>query len=610
MLHDVTVERTKEGGKIAIENVPPEEFLISRKAKNIADAPFVGHRVRRTRSELKSMGYKRVDMLKSDEEHLTDERWVRDQVDGVYRLDDEDSQDESQRSVWVNELYLRADYDGDGIAELRKVTYAGGEILDNEVVDIVPFVSVCPVPMPHKFFGLSVADLAMEAQKTKTSILRAQLDNMYLQVNGRYFAVENQVNLDDLLTSRPGGVVRIRQPGAVGRLDQAGGDAAAGMGMLEYMEGYLETSTGWTRYSQGNNAADLQGTATGMNIVTNKDDMRLDLIARNFAEGFTELFKLMLKLVCQHQDKRVEARIGGKWVDIDPREWRNQFDVEINIGLGVGNKDQKIQHLMALLQHQAQVFPLGVANPKTVYEGSVELAKLQGFKTGDKFFVDPEQNPPPPQPNPEQIKAQAQMQIEQMKLQANQQLEQQKLQASAQNEQQKAQITMQVERDKMQLQASVDQNRQQVEAGQQQLKIQAEAELNRYKAELSVQAEQAKSQVQMQIEQIRIDAENQRAQLDSRTKLEIARMSHQSSIQQMGMQAGIDASQPQEQAKPDTKTQDAVKALKEQIAALEKRKTSSIKFIRGKDGRADGFEVDGVVRKIKRGEDGRMHSIE
>jgi hypothetical protein len=382
------------------------------------------------------------------------------------------------------------------------------------------------------------------------------------------------------------------------------------MGMLEYMEGMLQTSTGWTRYSQGNGAGNLQSTATGMNIVTNKDDMRLDLIARNFAEGFTELFKLMLKLVCQHQDKRVEARIGGKWVDIDPREWRNQFDVEINVGLGVGNKDQKIQHLMALLQHQAQVFPLGVANPQTVYAGSVELAKLQGFKTGDKFFVDPSEGPPPPpKPDPEAAKLQAQMQIEQMKLQAQ-----------SQTDQQKAQLTMQVEQQKMQMQAGVDQNRQQVEAGQQQLKLQAEAELNRYKAELDVHKDQVRGQLQMQIEQMKVEAENQRAQLEADTRLKIAGMGQQAKAFAQPSVAVEDWSLPAPTTVGNTAYHDDVAQtpdfaavladLQQQFEQLQAAKSAPIKFIRGEDGKAIGFDVGGTVRTINRDENGRMSHVQ
>ena len=229
MLFDVVCKRVRTEGKVCIENVPPEEFLISRNAKSIQEAKFVGHRVQRTISELKSMGYKNVDRISSEDfgqgsnmERIQRLSW---NDENAYMTDEINTADESQRLVWVVEAYLRCDYDGDGIAELRKVTMAGNTLLDNEEIDVTPFVSITPVPLPHVFFGLSIADLAFESQKTKTALLRANLDNLYLNVNGRYFAVENQVNLDDLLTSRPGGVVRIKQPGAVGRLDQGSGHA-------------------------------------------------------------------------------------------------------------------------------------------------------------------------------------------------------------------------------------------------------------------------------------------------------------------------------------------------------------------------------------------------
>ena len=176
MLFDVVCKRSKDAGRVKVENVPPEEFLISRKAKSIADAPFVGHRVSRTVSELKSMGYKNVDMISSDDSVAT---WNMERIERL-QWDDEQSyinqdsintMDESQRIVWVTECYIRCDWDGDGIAELRKVVRAGNQILENEPCDVAPFVSITPVPLPHKFFGLSVADLAMEGQKVNTALL-------------------------------------------------------------------------------------------------------------------------------------------------------------------------------------------------------------------------------------------------------------------------------------------------------------------------------------------------------------------------------------------------------------------------------------------------------
>jgi hypothetical protein len=316
MLFDVVCKRVKEGGKIQIDNVPPEEFLINRDAKSIETARFVAHRVQRTISDLKSMGYKDVDDIAGDDQSTSTnlERIQRLQWDDEMAANGQDAastMDDSQRRVWVTECYIRVDADGDGISELRKVTRAGTVLLDNEIVDCAPFVSITPVPMPHKFFGMSVADLAMEGQKMETSLVRANFDNTYLAVNGRYFAVEGQVNLDDLLTSRPGGIVRLKAPGMAGRLDQGGGDMQSSMAMLEYVKGFNEDSTGWSRYNQGTDGDSLNNTATGVNIVTNRADMRLDLIARNFATGFRDLFNMILKLVSQNATK--EDMINLAW---------------------------------------------------------------------------------------------------------------------------------------------------------------------------------------------------------------------------------------------------------------------------------------------------------
>jgi len=503
-LYDIGCKRKKSGGKLCIENVPPEEFLISRKAKDIQNSPFVGHRVRRTLSELKSMGYPNVDRLASDgTEWANAERAERLQYDDDYVDQEEDSSDPSQRRVWLTECYVRCDCDGDGIAELRKVCRAGGEILSNEVVDIVPFVSICPIPEPHKFFGLSVADLAMSGQLTETALLRAVLDNTYLEVNGRYFAVEGQVNLDDLLSSRPGGVVRMKQAGMAGRLDQGKGNLAETMGMLEYMKGYNEDSTGWSRQSQGNDPSSLNKpeTATKANIVSNKADMRVDLIARNFAEGFVELFKMMLKLVNQHQKKAASIKLSGSWVNMDPREWRNQFDVSINVGLGVGNKDQQIQHLMALQNAQAQGMAIGIAKPENLYQSSIELAKAMGFKTSEKFFTKPD--PDKPMQNPGAAEAQAKLQMHASEQQAKMQMQQLELQNAAQLEDLKRQHEGQLEHARMQMQAEVDRNRQESEAQQHALKVQQDAQLEAMKAHY----EDVRHQREMAFQQWKVEKE-------------------------------------------------------------------------------------------------------
>lgn len=515
MVYDVTCKRSNKCGQIRVSNVPPEEFLISRQAKTIEDAVFVAHRVARTISDLKSMGYKNVDQISGDDQatSLNAERIERLSYDdemAYIQADTVTGADESQRVVWLTECYIRCDFDGDGISELRKVVRAGNQILENEIVDCAPFVSITPVPMPHKFFGLSIADLAMDAQRIKTTILRGMLDSQNLAVNGRYFAVDGQVNLDDLLVSRPGGIVRVKQPGAVGRLEPLVGDSALGMGMMEHMQGFLEDSTGWTRYNSGTDGDSLNSTATGVNVLTNRADMRLDLIARNFAEGFRDLFRMMLKLVAQYTDREQIIRLRGEWVAMDPREWRNGFDVSINVGLGTGNKDQQIAHLNSLLMLQQQGLQIGVATPENIYQSASELIKAMGFKSPDKFVSDPAKAPPqPPKPTPEEISAQTALQLKQMDLQADAQ----KFQAQTQLKQAEIQLQAEAKLREMQSSLEVQAANDQRDAEREQLRAQMDAELKAQEA-----------QMKAQMEAQRLEFDRYKAELDAQTKIVVARI--------------------------------------------------------------------------------------
>ena len=592
MLHDVTCKRAKKGGKICIENVPPEELLINRTAKNISDARFVGHRRYYTMSDLKSMGYDtdKIEMSSDDSAAMANaERIERMTWDDefAYMGDSAAGSDDSQRQVWVTECYIRCDYDGDGISELRRVLRAGNAILENEVVDIAPFASVTPIPLPHRFFGLSIHDVAQEAQRVKTSILRAYLDNLYLQVNGRYFAVDNQVNLDDLLTSRPGGVVRIKQQGTVGRLDQGMADGADALKTLEYMEEFLEQATGWTKYSQGNDSKGLNDTATGVNIITNRGDMRLDLIARHFASGFRDLFRLLLRLVCKYQKEARDIKLSKGWTKIDPREWRNGFDMSINIGLGTGNKDQLAAHVMNILAIQEKAIAVGVATPENIYHAGAELTKLAGFKDPDRFFTDPAtQQPVQPPPDPEQIKAQSAMQMQQAKLQADAQTDAQRLQHEKDLAAFKSQQEMAIEQHQQQMQA--EQVRQQNEL---------EAQRDALASQNQMQLEQIKIQTTAEADVRRLEFERWKADLDAATRIQVAQISAQTALDTASLAAQTAAANKvtedeggkvaEAESKPeDDKHAQTLQVLQSLVQQLAKPKT----IIRGADGRATGVQ--------------------
>jgi hypothetical protein len=511
-LYDISVKRKKTGGRVRIENVPPEEFLISKRAKSIAESPFTAHRFKKTVAELKADGYTLPDPLPSDDAgaQFSTERVERlDYVDyDAYTQDMNDSSvDPAQRTVWVVESYLQCDYDGDGLLEWRKVTKCGTAILDNEECDGPCFVALGSIPLPHVFYGMCPADLAIEHQKIKTSLKRAMLDNVYLQVNGRNFAVEGQVNLDDLLNSRPGGVVRIKQQGAVGRLDQGMGDMAGAMQMSEAMELDAEEATGWSRQSQGGNGLQLSNTATQANIITNRADSRVESISRYMAEtGFTQLGLMIFKLVQRYQKKAEMIKLAGQWAEVDPREWHTGFSLNINVGLGTGNKDQLVQHLMLLGQRQVQALQLGYATPANLYAADQKLANALGFKNGNEFFTDPKDVPPKPAPQDPAV----------VKAQADQQSHMAELQFKAQQGDADRQHTAQIEQIKAQMQMAVDRNRQEAEAQQHALKVQYDANL----AELQEQNRHAQ-------EAARLELERWKAQLASDTAIYIAQLNNQ-----------------------------------------------------------------------------------
>jgi hypothetical protein len=61
--HSVVISKKVTRGGVKIENIPPEEFLLSKKAVNIKDSPFAAHRKLISRSDLVAMGLDRKSVV-------------------------------------------------------------------------------------------------------------------------------------------------------------------------------------------------------------------------------------------------------------------------------------------------------------------------------------------------------------------------------------------------------------------------------------------------------------------------------------------------------------------------------------------------------------------
>jgi hypothetical protein len=461
---DVVAHRSLSKGGVVVQNVPPNDFYVSSRAHDTESADFLCHKVSRTLSELRASGYKNVDKITSEQTTYSEANSNSTIFQNDYEVDfnDRSNIDKTLQRVTLAECYMQIDVNGDGIAEWRKIVLAGNQILENVEIDAHPFVAVSPIPLPHTFYGLSVADLAMSPQKSKTAILRAMLDGLYRTIRPRYAVLNGKVDYNELVSPSPW--VTVQDQTAITPLQLGQPDIANGMAMLEFLETSKENRTGWTRYSQGTSSDSLNQTATGVNIITARGDMRIQMIARVFAEyAVKPMFLKMLKLVCQYQDTKTMFRLNNKFIEVDPREWDTQFDVSINVGLGSGNKDQIAGHIMQLLNIQKEALQIGVATPENIYKAALKLAENLGLSSSEDYFTDPSMQQM-------QGKEDKLAQIEQEKLS----IEKEKLEL----ERQKAMAKIQLEREKMQ----------------------AEIELEREKMIAEIELEREKSQAKLNIE--------------------------------------------------------------------------------------------------------------
>ena len=458
MVHDVVIQRRDYGGKIKIENVPPSEFLISREAKSIQEARFTCHRVLKTLSELREMYPDKdldVEDMSGAAEDMADfsserlERFAFDKSATYWEgWGDATYGEDGLRTYWLHESFLRTDFDGDGITELRKVCTVGDTVLSNEEIDSIPFVSITPIKVPHKFFGLSIADLVMDLQLMKSTLMRNLMDNMYNQNFGRFAVLEGQANLDDLLTQRPGGVVRVKSPNAVTPLATPALQPYS-FQMLEYLDNVRESRAGVSRMSQGmnENALTSHTTATAVNAVMSAAQSRVELVARNFAEtGVKDLMIRIYELLHKNQDKKRVVMLRNEWVPVRPDVWRDKYDCTVSVALGSGNKDQQMMHLSQMIQFASEAMQGGlpIVSEQNMYNLGASMIKAMGFQNVDDFLTNPEDIEPEPEgPTPEEQMAQMEMELKQKELEikaADVQVKAQKIQQEYQKDAVDAQL--------------------------------------------------------------------------------------------------------------------------------------------------------------------------
>ena len=471
--HDVKLLRTRKIRVAKVMGVPPEEFGIERNARTIRDANYCFHKIpTQTEADLIAQGYdkEQIKRLPSYSNQTNTEELSRDTVDEEYASGGKSNS--ATRIIEITEHYIRIDYEGDGKPCLYKITTAGGQddVLlkdgkpDIEEFDAIPFAAATPIPVTHRFFGRSIADLVMDIQRIKTALMRGMLDNLYLHNNPRVEVPEPACGpntIDDLLVSRQGGIVRTKQAGML-QWQVVPDITGSVYPALSYMDSTREMRTGVTRQGQGVDANALQNqSATAVNQVFTMAQARMKLIARIFAEtGIKDLFWLLHATIRKHGQEAQTVRLRNSWVSVDPRQWKSRDDLTINVGLGTGGKAERFAQTMAMANFQKELLLGGKANivdDAKLFNTAAEIAKLLGHKNPDEFFNDPSEkdqqgqlkHPPVPPPlDPKVMQIQMQAQLDEKADQRKAQIETVQAQADIATQEKKTQAEMiQTDRD-------------------------------------------------------------------------------------------------------------------------------------------------------------------
>jgi len=392
---DVVVEGTINKPIHHIEGVPPEEMRLDRYARTFSKSRIVGHERIVTIDELTGMGYDRdqcTDYIQSaDVNNFTNEAMIRNPGRGMSsRVGD---------GVLYGEWYIRADQDGDGVAELRYICTMGEdhEIVRDEPANRIKVAMFSCDPVAHTIVGDSIADLTIDIQRIKTNMTRGVLDSLAESINPKTVVNELVTNLDDALNDDLGAVIRTRgDPGAAVSFATTPFVGQAALPVLEYLDSVQQRRTGLSDAARGLDPKALQSsTMIGVEAVINGQQERTELVARVLAEtGFRDLFHGLFNEIVENPNQSRTLRINGSWQTYHTSMFDADMSVEVNPTLGKGSDTVRMMTLQQIKQDQMMVFQqFGPNNPVVGIPEMVntitDMLEIANIKNVSRYFKTP-----------------------------------------------------------------------------------------------------------------------------------------------------------------------------------------------------------------------------
>ena len=421
--------RTKVDSETKVEVIPPEEFAIDSDAVTVEEAKYVRQRSMKSKSDLISMGFDAKKIEKASPSSGYNEYDSPEKIARNFDGDNYDDENENITNMYdLHEVYMRYDRDEDDYDELIKVCKIGNVILNVEEVDEIPFVVWTPIRIPHRLTGLCPADAAAPLQKVKSQLWRNQLDNQYNLNNGRPVIVEGQVDLDSVMSSKPGAPYIVKHPNAISFPQQPafGQHTYNMMGIADQM---LEQNVGSTDNSINPDILHGNTAAGAVSQVLSKRQARVRLIAREFGEFLRKVFMGIYELEIAHAQDASIFRLDNKFVEVDPRNWHARKDVTVLVGLGNGSKTEQLFHMQQTMAAQQAMIGAGgmgiTVTPQQIVQLQEDMVRLYDKSAHGRYFTEPPAEftgqPEPQPPSAQEQAVMAQIEIERAKLELDRQ---------------------------------------------------------------------------------------------------------------------------------------------------------------------------------------------
>ncbi len=386
--------------KVCVEVIPPEDFLVSPMATDEVDADFCSHRTKRTRGELLAEGYDEelVDRLDNEQSYMEEGSDARDSFDG-FKSSMHEEHDFDRQYVTVYESYIKKYRDDLQKCVFLKVLHSRSVILDKELVSEKPFRYFTPFPIPHRFHGMSLADVLFDIQKTQSSLKRGVVDHTFMTNTSRFIANLSLVkNPRDLLDNKVGAVIDVNSPNPESVVRPMPMPSLSGtvFQAIESLEVEKEARSGMSRMSRGmdSSVVSKQNSSDLISQFMNASNRRIMVMARNLAENFLKpLMFDIYKIAVESETQEKLVQLDGQFVPINPQGLGARTEMSVAVALTPEEQMQEAQMLLSLDQQ----FSMNPADPTVsgLYGAQQRHAmlsrayELMGIKSGDSYLVNP-----------------------------------------------------------------------------------------------------------------------------------------------------------------------------------------------------------------------------